>query len=190
MFAGHFALASGVKAKTPQVPLWALMLSTQLLDVLFVPLLLTGVETIVPVGHGGYGEAVIHADYTHSLTSALLISLIFGFLAARLWGRKGGVIIGSVVFSHWILDLFVHRIDLPIFPANIGNFPLLGLGLWRYPVISILLEGLLVMVGLILYIRSIVPGTSGKTRVMAIISASVMGTLLSLSLLSSILGWA
>lgn len=54
MFAGHFGLAAGVKAKT-QLPLWAIMLATQLLDVLFVPLLLFGIETLEPVGNGSYG---------------------------------------------------------------------------------------------------------------------------------------
>ncbi len=35
MFAGHFGLAAVVKAKSPKLPLWALMVSTQLLDVIF-----------------------------------------------------------------------------------------------------------------------------------------------------------
>lgn len=38
MFAGHFGLAAAVKAKAPEVPLWVLMLSTQLPDIVFVPL--------------------------------------------------------------------------------------------------------------------------------------------------------
>ena len=36
MLAGHFGFAAAVKSREPQVPLWALMLSTQLLDVFFV----------------------------------------------------------------------------------------------------------------------------------------------------------
>lgn len=98
MFAGHFGLAAGVKALDSRllarsrettgaaeralpanasagVPLWALMLATQLLDVLFVFLLIPGVESFS--GGSGYGEGVIRAYYTHSLaggvTSALLV---------------------------------------------------------------------------------------------------------------------
>src|SRR5690242_6738588 len=118
MIAGHFGLAAGVKSQEPEVPLWALMLSTQLLDVLFVPLFLTGVETIQPVpGVPSYGGSIIHADYTHSLAGALGISLGAGLIANRFWGRRAGLVIGGVAFSHWMLDLLVHRADLPILPG-------------------------------------------------------------------------
>src|SRR5579859_1129767 len=105
MFAGHFGLAAAVKAKQPGIPFWVPMLSTQLLDVLFVPLVLMKIETLDPIGKGGYGEAIIHANYTHSLVGALLIALVAGLIAVRLWGRKGGFVVAAVVFSHWLLDL-------------------------------------------------------------------------------------
>jgi hypothetical protein len=41
-----------------------------------------------------------------------------------------------------VLDLIVHG-DIPILPGNAGNLPLLGFGLWRVPVASILLEAAL-----------------------------------------------
>jgi hypothetical protein len=57
MFAGHFGLAAAVKAKAPEVPLWALMVGTQLLDLAFMPLLLSGIETMDQTSHGsGYGQ--------------------------------------------------------------------------------------------------------------------------------------
>jgi hypothetical protein len=62
-------------------------------------------------------------------------------------------VIGAVVFSHWILDLIVHRPDLPILPGNAGNLPLLGFGLWQFPVISALLELAIVLAGVYLYFR-------------------------------------
>ena len=56
--------AAGVKGRERQVPLWALMLATVWLDIVFAPLLAAGVETIetVPGTSGGYGKAIIHAD--------------------------------------------------------------------------------------------------------------------------------
>ena len=56
MIAGHFGLAAGVKARERQVPLWALMLATVWLDIVFAPLLAAGVERIenVPGSSGGY----------------------------------------------------------------------------------------------------------------------------------------
>jgi hypothetical protein len=69
MIAGHFGFAALIKAREPQVPLWALMLATVWLDIVFVPLYVAGVESIemVPGTHGSYGAGIIHADYTHSL---------------------------------------------------------------------------------------------------------------------------
>ena len=50
MITGHFGLAAGVKSAERAVPLWALMLATVWLDILFTPLFLAGVETVV-TGH-------------------------------------------------------------------------------------------------------------------------------------------
>jgi hypothetical protein len=194
MFAGHFGLAAAVKSKQPRVPLWALMLSTQLLDVIFVPLVLLHVESLQPIGQGGYGEAIIHAWYSHSLVGALLIAGAAGLLAARFWGRQGGLTIAAVVFSHWVLDLLVHRADLPILPGNLGNLPLLGLGLWTMPAISAGLEGLLIIIGAVLYTRSVIsrhPDAFAKStsyRVHALTAAIVLSVLLPLSLLTDLLG--
>src|SRR5437660_496117 len=116
MLAGHFGLAAAVKSREPQVPLWSLMLSTQLLDVLFVILYAFGIEGLKPVPgtNGGYGNVIINADYTHSLVGALAISILAMIVAMIPWGRRNGLIIGGVVFSHWILDFLVHRGDMPI----------------------------------------------------------------------------
>lgn len=188
MFAGHFGLAAAVKAKSPEVPLWAVMLSTQLLDVVFVPFFLTGVETMESAGGSGYGANIIHADYTHSLAGALLIALLAALFARRQWGKRGGLVIGATVFSHWLLDLLVHRADLPLLPGNLGHFPLLGFGLWQYPLVSSILELILLVAGFIIYSRSILPGTQRKSMRQANIARSAMGVLLILALITDLLG--
>jgi hypothetical protein len=156
MIAGHFGFAAAVKSREPQTPLWALMFATVWLDVVFIPLLLSGVETVQPVdnAHTGYGSLIIHADYDHSLLGMAVLSAILGLLAALLWGRRVGVVIGLVAASHWVLDLFVHRPDVPLLPANIGGLPRLGFGLWRYPPVSASIELALVLVGAWLYWRA------------------------------------
>jgi membrane-bound metal-dependent hydrolase YbcI (DUF457 family) len=132
------------------------MLATVWLDIIFVPLFLTGIETISPAGptDSGYGSNIIHADYTHSIIGAAVLSAILGAAAARRWGRRSGVVIGLVCASHWLLDLIVHRADMPILPGSLGDLPRLGLGLWRYPAASIALELGLVMLGAFIYWRS------------------------------------
>jgi len=155
MLAGHFGVAAAVKAVEPHVPLWALMLSTQFLDIAFIPLLLTGVESIEETGGGGYGEAIIRAQYTHSLLGALLLSLIAALLAGWLWNKRSAIIIGSLTFSHWLIDLVVHRADMPLLPGNIGDLPLLGLGLWQLPLVSAGLELVIIVIGAVMYLRSV-----------------------------------
>ena len=156
MIAGHFGFAAAVKSREPETPLWALMLATVWLDVVFVPLYLSGIETVQPAdkAHTGYGALIIHADYTHSLVGMTILSAILGGLAGLLWGRRPGIVIGLVAASHWLLDLFVHRADLPILPGNIGDLPRLGFGLWRYPPVSFSVELALVLLGAWLYWRT------------------------------------
>lgn len=64
------------------------MLSTQLLDVIFLPLYVLGVETIEPINSNGYGEAIIHADYSHSLIGALFIAFVAG-MVGMMFGASG-----------------------------------------------------------------------------------------------------
>jgi membrane-bound metal-dependent hydrolase YbcI (DUF457 family) len=151
---GHYALAAGAKSVDHRAPLWSLMLATQWLDVVFIPLFLLGVETIETLPGGGYGKVVIHADYTHSLIGAFALSAVFGALAWWRWDRRLGLLLGAVAFSHWVLDLIVHRGDMPILPGNAGDLPLLGFELWRVPVASILLEAALLLLGVYLYWRA------------------------------------
>jgi hypothetical protein len=151
---GHYAIAAGAKSVDHRAPLWSLMLATQWLDVVFVPLFLLGIETIETLPGGGYGNRVIHADYTHSLLGALVLSAAFGAVAWWRWDRRLGLLLGGVAFSHWVLDLIVHRADLPILPGNAGDLPLLGFGLWRVPIVSIALEAVLLLLGVFLYWRA------------------------------------
>lgn len=150
MMAGHFGFAAGVKAWAPRLPLWALMFSAFLLDIVFVFMAAAGLESITPIDPAhpnAYGGALIHAYYSHSLIGALVTAALAGVVASRFWGHSEGVMISVVVFSHWGFDWLVHRPDLPILPGNAGDLPLLGRGLWRQPGVSALLELVLVLGG-------------------------------------------
>ena len=179
MIAGHFGFAAAVKSREPETPTWALMLATVWLDIVFVPLYLSGIETTQPaeVGRTGYGANIIYADYTRSLPGVILLSAVLGALAALLWGKRSGIVIGLVAASHWLLDLFVHRADMPILPGNIGGLPRLGLGLWRHPLLSFSIELALVLVGAWLYWRAArrVAKTEGRGERAAEISAALIG---------------
>ena len=59
------------------------------------------------------------------------------------------MVIGLLVVSHWLLDLIVHRPDLPIAP---GLATRLGLGLWNRPGATIVVESALFVAGLSVYL--------------------------------------
>jgi len=155
MIAGHFGFAALVKSRERQAPLWALMLATVWLDIVFVPLFVAGVETIAFVGRpGGYGAGIIHADYTHSLIGAIALSVVFGLAFGWRSGSRTAIVLGLVAFSHWVLDLLVHRADMPLFPSHDSNQFRFGIGLWRYPWTAAGMELLLVVMGAWLYWRA------------------------------------
>ncbi|MDG4657035.1 permease [Ectobacillus antri] len=188
MFAGHFGVAAAAKAKAPRVPLWALMVGTQLIDIIFVPLLLSRIEGMEQVQQKSYGGMLIFAQYSHSLIGALLISAIVWVLARIFWGNQGAVVLAGVVLSHWFLDLLVHRADLPILPGNMGDLPLLGFGLWESSVTSVIIEFILILIGMIFYTRSALQRGQEKKRRRAVIASAVMSILLVLALLTDFLG--
>lgn len=180
MFAGHFGVAAAVKGKAHSLPLWSLIISSQLLDIVFFPLYLMGIEKFGAPIQGGRGT-VIHAEFSHSLIGAVLLSILAGLLAKKLWGKNSGFVIALVTFSHWIIDLIVHVPDLPILPGNLGGFDYLGFGLWQYPMISILLEGLLILVGAITYIWYVYQHSGSKWSQKSVLNASFVAVFLTLS---------
>jgi len=177
MIAGHFGFAALVKSREQSTPLWALMLASVWLDLVFVPLFLTGIETIQPVrGHQGYGSSVIYADYTHSFLGMLVLSAILALFSWPFWGRRSATVIGLVAASHWVLDLVVHRADMPILPGNIAHLPRLGFGLWRFPWVSAAFEAVLVLLGAWVYwiaARSVSIQAKQKPHLAAAIALSI-----------------
>ncbi len=153
MLAGQFGLAAAVKGREPQVPLWALMLASQLLTIVFLALYALGIEGYGSATGGGlgYGELSLNADYSYSLVGALIISLLAFIVAATAWGRRNGLIIGFLVFSNWLLVFLVHRADLAVLPGDAGDLPHIGLGLWNVPWLAALLELVFVLAGSYLY---------------------------------------
>jgi len=90
---------------------------------------------------------------TRSLGALVLAALYGGAFGIR-WGKRVGVVLGAVVFSHWLLDLLMHRADMPLLPGGAGDFPRLGFGLWRLPALAGIVELVLVVVGSALYWRA------------------------------------
>lgn len=177
MIAGHFGFAAMVKSREPAAPLWGLMLATVWLDVIFVPLFMLHVENVQPV-HPGYGGSIIHADYTHSIVGMILISAVLGLAFLPKWGRRVATVIALVAMSHWVLDLLVHRPDMPVLPGNVGTLPRLGFGLWTEPKIAAVIELALVVTGAIMYWSAArqVSLAAGRSDTLAAVSAGLVAT--------------
>lgn len=151
MFIGHFALGTLVKPMAPTLPIWALVVAPQFMDLLFLPLVAVGIEGYIS---GPFGHSEIDALYTHSLVGAALIAAVAYWIGVTLWKTTAaGAILASLSFSHWIIDLFVHHNDMPWLPANLGNFPLLGFGLWDYEYAVFCTELLMAIIAVALYFR-------------------------------------
>ena len=175
MIAGHFGFAAIVKSRETSAPLWALMLATVWLDILFVPLLAAHLETVQPL-HAGYGGLLIHAEYTHSIVGMAALSAALGAMFLPRLGRRVALVLALVSASHWVLDLVVHRPDMPVLPGNLGNLPRLGFGLWNYPPAAAWVELVLVAAGAILYWRAArqVSARAGSNRKSASLSAAMI----------------
>jgi len=175
VIAGHFGFAAMVKSRERSTPLWALMLATVWLDVLFVPLFLAHWETVQPK-HAGYGGLIIHADYTHSIVGMLALSAILGAMFLPRLGSRVALVVALVSASHWVLDLVVHRADMPVIPGNLGDLPRFGFGLWNHPQASACVELVLVVAGAIMYWRAAmeVSARAGRNRRLASISGAMI----------------
>jgi hypothetical protein len=151
MVLGHFGFGLGAKKFAPRLSLGTLFLAVQWADLLWPILLLLNVEhvEIRP------GEVPPLAFTDYPVSHSLLMGIVWGAVFALLYwllkkDRQSALVLGICVLSHWVLDLVVHHPDLPLFP---GDSPKAGFGLWDSPVLTAVVEGVLFVVGMVLYLR-------------------------------------
>ena len=153
MFVGHLAVAFGAKRLDPRVPLGSAVAAAFGLDLLWPILLLLGAESVrVQPGDTAFTSlSFVSYPWSHSLLTAAVWSGFVVVVGWRLYGSGWvAAVLGSVVFSHWVLDAVTHRPDLPVWPAG----PVVGLGLWNSILGTIVVEGGLLVAGLWLYLTS------------------------------------
>jgi len=153
MFIGHFGAGFAAKSAAPEVSLGTLFLAAQFLDLLWPTLLLLGVERVrVDPAATGINPLVFeHYPFSHSLAAvagwALLAGL--GYLLIRR-DRRGAIVFALLVISHWLLDMIVHRPDLPLYP---GSAMRVGMNAWSSLPLTLAIEGSLFALGIFLYAR-------------------------------------
>lgn len=151
MFIGHFGLGFAVKKASHKPSLGTAFFATQFIDLLWPFLLLFGLEKVsIDPGNTAFTPLnFISYPFSHSLVAVLLWSLLFGgiyYLVKK--DRKSAFLLALLVLSHWLLDLIVHRPDLPL---SFSEETKVGFGLWNNKIMTIIVEMLIFFGGVMLY---------------------------------------
>jgi hypothetical protein len=131
----HASAALVLKRKYPRVGLWPLLISVQLVELLWIAFTYLGIE------HYRVTPDSIHLDflpYSHSVftgAALALLALLMGKAARR---STLGIALALGIFSHIVLDIIHHEPNIALLPLAWG--PLLGLNLQGYPVLDFIVE--------------------------------------------------
>ena len=154
MFIGHYAIGLAAKRADPKLSLGTTFLACQWIDLVWPLLLIAGIEHArVAPGDTRFTPLDFY-DYpwTHSLAMVLAWGGVFAATWFT-WRKRVGsaILLAAVVVSHWVLDAIAHRPDLPLYP---GGEQRIGLGLWNFVAVTIVVESSLFAVGVLLYAKS------------------------------------
>jgi hypothetical protein len=155
MLVGHFAAALLAKRAEPRLSLGTAIVAATLADLLIFALVMAGIEQIAIV-RGRFGAAnyftAIDIGWSHSLVMAVVwAALLAGGHWAAKRSRRAAIILAAAVLSHWFLDAMSHPPHLPLAP---GSAPRVGYGLWTSIPATLLVEGGMWLVALVLYLRA------------------------------------
>jgi len=153
MFIGHYGIGLAAKKPAKTMSLGTFFLASQWLDLIWPILVLLNIEQVV-ISPGDTKLTPLeftHYPFSHSLIFVLGWSVVLGVIYYLIKkNKKNALIVGLLVLSHWVLDLIVHKPDLPLIPGG----PYLGFGLWNIPVIAVILELLIYTGGIYLYVSA------------------------------------
>lgn len=154
MFIGHFGAGLASKNIDKKISLGTLILAAQFLDLIWPVLLLFGVEKVkIEPGNTPFTPLnFISYPFSHSLFAVIIWGLLFGIVYYIIKKNiKGSLLLGLLVVSHWVLDLFTHRPDLQLFPWSGLK---VGLGLWYSVISTIIIEGAIFITGIYFFLRA------------------------------------
>src|SRR4051812_2424301 len=165
MYAGHVAIALGLRADRASPPLWLLVLAAQ------GPDWGDGLHGLLkrPFGDPGWSS--------HSLPVVALGSLGTAIVALALTrGRARAALLGALAYaSHWAADYFTG------YKPTWSGGPMVGLGFYDRPGLDLALETCVIAAGWALWRRSL-----PRDRRQAPLSWALLAALLSLQLLADV----
>ena len=181
MFAGHVGAGLILARAERRVNLGAFIAAALFLDLVLWLFVLLGWESVfIPAGFASAHQVDFVFPYSHSLLAGLAWSVLAGAavvvgyprLRAAKW--RAAAFVAVAVFSHWPLDLLVHRAEMPL--AGAGSRKL-GFGLWQSMPSALAVEAAIVVVGLL----ALLP-VSGLARVKALALTLFTGLILLLTI--------
>lgn len=135
---GHLAMGFAAKTAGPKAPLGVLLAASWLFDILYFIFAFAGIESTENITKPG----AVPTPWSHGLFMVMIWTALAGLLAWRVYhSRRIGIVIGLVVFSHWVLDfiswnnLFLFfegspKVGLGLFKSFGGNFTWVEVGLF------------------------------------------------------------
>lgn len=157
MFIGHYAVAFALKGKEKGASLAMLFIATQFIDILFFPFAAAGIERMSFAKNFTATNNYIFEYYpfSHGLLGCFVWAALFYVLYRFLLlqeniNRKSIAIVMALgVLSHWFADLIVHTPDLPLIVGE----PKFGFGLWNNKPLTFATETVLLIAGLLYYLK-------------------------------------
>jgi len=164
VYAGHVGIALGAKGLRSALPLWVLIIASQLPDWADATLCLAGVSSATP------------GMFSHSLPAIgalTLVGALVYFASSR--DLAGAGIVASLVISHALGDYITG-----LKPTWSGG-PMIGLRLYRHPEIDFVVEAIVILIGWMIYRASFPPEKRSSRDIFG-----MLGVLLALQLLADI----
>jgi uncharacterized membrane protein len=153
MFIGHFGVGFAAKSVDKKISLGTLFLASQFIDLLWPILLLLGLESVkIEAGNTAVTPLnFISYPISHSMLGVIFWGIIFGIVYYLFKKNlRGSILLGVLVFSHWLLDLLTHRPDLQLFPWSDYK---VGFSLWNSFTGTLLVEGLIFTAGIFIFYK-------------------------------------
>ena len=155
MYAGHLGFALGAYSFRRTLPLWLLLIASQIPDWLDAGACIADVDRGGPFGL-----------YTHGwipVGLAAVACALIAFLITR--DVAGALLVALVEASHYPLDYLTGL--KPTWPGG----PIVGLNLYSRPMVDLALEGAVILVGWLLYRRTLPRGVQNDGMTYAVLFA-------------------
>jgi hypothetical protein len=155
---GHLAAGFAAKPAAPNIPLWVYLAASETNDLLYFAFTAVGLERKVSMTtsftEGVRYSSLVSNPWSHGLFMSVVWTALAAVIAQLVWrDRRSSLLIGAVVFSHWILDFLMHS-NLPLY---LEGSPTVGIGLENTGagfLFMTIFDLIILVAGLVIYFRT------------------------------------